>query len=407
MCSTPSAVVEEVLNGVGGVDEEILALVDLAGLVEAALVERVGRFDAAEGYKAEGAYSFACWLAARADVGRSEAGSLARFARQLARMRDTATAVAEGKLSVAKARLLAGVVNDRTREVFDEHESFLIDNLQGLDVEACKLVLGEWKRMADPDGPDPGDPGRNWARMTNGWGDRWHLEADLDPVTGALVNSVLQALVDRMHKDGRFTDRDLSGGQQLAEALPEMAMRASGPHPDQPSVSPDIVVVVPVEHLLNDQPDAFQPGPELLGTGPLAVSDVYRLAMLGTISTMVIDGQGRPLHLGRKQRLASADQWIALRVRDVGCVIPGCDRPADWCSAHHLDWWERDGGSTDLANLCLVCTAHHHLIHDLGWTLHHDTHGTWQLTRPDGTTPQPPRYPNHHRRPRARARPPV
>ncbi len=32
-------------------------------------------FDAAEQYKDGGAYSFACWLAARADVSRSDAGS--------------------------------------------------------------------------------------------------------------------------------------------------------------------------------------------------------------------------------------------------------------------------------------------------------------------------------------------
>ena len=121
---------------------------------------------------------------------------------------------------------------------------------------------------------------------------------------------------------------------------------------------------------------------------------------------MTVDGLGRPLHLGRKQRLASADQWIALTVRDGGCVAPGCDRPPGWCEAHHLAWWERDNGTTDLSNLALTCSHHHHLIHDDGWTLHPQPDGIWQLTRPDGTIVDPPRYPGNDGQ-RARAGPPA
>ncbi len=400
MCSSASAAVEDVLAGVGGLGEEILALVDLADRVEAALVERVGVFDAAEGYAGDGAYSLACWLRARADVSRTDGSRLVRLARLLRTMPITEAAVEEGKLSVAKARLLAGVVNDRTRERFDQDEAFLVDQVQGLDVEGARIALGYWKRLADTDGPDPGDPTRNWAKMTRGWDDRWHLEGDFDSVNGTIISGVLRAIVDRMHQDGAFTDRTTTTSQRDAEAIVEMAMRSSGPHPDKPSVRPDIVIVVPHD-TLTGAPDPLAPGPELVGAGPLTLHDVFRLALLGTVSTMVLDSQGRPLHLGRKQRLATADQWLALRVRDRGCVAPGCDRPAEWCSAHHLAWWDRDGGLTDLPNLCLVCTAHHHLIHDQSWTLSQVPDGTWQLTRPDGTTVDPPRYPGHHSRPRA------
>ena len=129
----------------------------------------------------------------------------------------------------------------------------------------------------------------------------------------------------------------------------------------------------------------------MIGTGPITLTDVARLALLGTVSTLTLDADGRPLHLGRAQRLASPAQWIALHARDHGCVIPGCDRSASWCQAHHLAWWDRDRGTTDLENLCLVCTAHHHLIHDQNWTLEQAA-GTWRLTRPDCTTIDPPRY---------------
>ncbi|CAA9217075.1 MAG: hypothetical protein AVDCRST_MAG76-476 [uncultured Acidimicrobiales bacterium] len=406
MCSTVTTALEEVLGALGGADEEILALVDMRDRVEAALVERVGVFDATEGWAADGAYSFPCWLRARADVSRGESLQLGRFARTLRSMPATEAAVEAGKLSVAKARLLAGVINERTRARFDDQEAFLVDQVQGLDVDGAAVALRYWKRLADTDGPDPADPTRNRASMTKGWDDRWHLDADLDPVSGAVVSAVLDAIAEKMHQDGRFSGRDEipSRARRTAESLVEMATRASGPHPDQPAVHPDIVVVVPVERLTENQPDPFAPPAELVGTGPVALDDVLRLSLLGTVSTMAIDGDGRPLNLGRKQRLATPDQWIALNVRDRGCVAPGCDRPAGFCQAHHLAWWDRDLGATDLANLCLVCSHHHHLIHDQGWTLQPRTDGTWNLTRPDHSTVDPPRYPRSQSpRPTARA----
>jgi len=167
------------------------------------------------------------------------------------------------------------------------------------------------------------------------------------------VNAVLDAIVERMHHDGRFTDRTPTAGrpQQLAEGLHEMAHRASGTRPDQPAVHPDIVVLVPLERLTEPAPDPFAPPAELVGTGPVSIDDVSPPRRPRFLSTMTIDADGRPLNLARRQRLATSEQWIALRARDRGCVAPGCDRKAGWCQAHHLAWWDRDGGATDLANL--------------------------------------------------------
>lgn len=376
----------------GGAAEEILVLVELIDRAQAVLIDRVGLFDASEGWAADGEYSFACWLRARADVTRAESRQLGRFARTLRTMPHTEEAVRGGKLSVAKARLLAGVVNERTAERFAEQESFLVDQVKRLSVDDAKTALDYWKRLADTDGPDPADPTRNWARLSPGYGGRWHLEADLDQVSGAMVKTVLDAIIDRMHQDGRFAD--LAGaentcGRRMADGFVEMAERAAGAGPDQPAVHPDVVVVVPLG-ALTDAEDPFDP-PTILGGGPITVAEVFRLALLGTVSTLTVDQQGRPLNLGRKQRLASSNQWIAAAVRDRGCVAPGCDRPAAWCQLHHLRWWSH-GGATDLSNLACACSHHHHLIHDEGWNLEAQGDGSWRLLRPDGTTLDQPRY---------------
>ena len=48
--------------------------------------------------------------------------------------------------------------------------------------------------------------------------------------------------------------------------------------------------------------------------------------------------------------------------RDGGCRFPGCNRPVRFCDAHHIRYW-RHGGTTDYGNLVLLCSRHHHLVH--------------------------------------------
>ncbi len=66
-------------------------------------------------------------------------------------------------------------------------------------------------------------------------------------------------------------------------------------------------------------------------------------------------------------------------LRDGGCVI--CNARPSGCEAHHVVWVEH-GGPTDLDNLVLPCSHHHHLIHDVGWRLRQDSTGRWTLDPP-------------------------
>jgi len=49
-----------------------------------------------------------------------------------------------------------------------------------------------------------------------------------------------------------------------------------------------------------------------------------------------------------------------------------------------VQWWEHLG-PTDLANLIPLCEAHHHLVHEGGWTLSLKPDRTITLRRPDGS----------------------
>ncbi len=46
--------------------------------------------------------------------------------------------------------------------------------------------------------------------------------------------------------------------------------------------------------------------------------------------------------------------------------------------------WVTHGGATDLDNLVLVCTRHHHRLHQPGWQAKLLPDATFEVTQPDG-----------------------
>lgn len=52
-----------------------------------------------------------------------------------------------------------------------------------------------------------------------------------------------------------------------------------------------------------------------------------------------------------------------------------------WLVVHHVEWWSM-GGATDLANLVLLCAAHHRAVHDRGWRLEPAGLGRWTFHAP-------------------------
>ncbi|MGD9705863.1 MAG: HNH endonuclease signature motif containing protein, partial [Acidimicrobiia bacterium] len=63
----------------------------------------------------------------------------------------------------------------------------------------------------------------------------------------------------------------------------------------------------------------------------------------------------------------------------------GCEIPAWRCDAHHIHTWT-DGGATNMANLVLLCSYHHHLLHRSGWAAKLLPDNTFHVTLPNGTT---------------------
>jgi hypothetical protein len=124
---------------------------------------------------------------------------------------------------------------------------------------------------------------------------------------------------------------------------------------------------------------------------PISIETVERIACESGTVQLDFDEAGRPLDLGREQRLYSKRQRIALASAQGGCLFGDCDRPPSWCEAHHSRHWKRDQGETNILDGVLLCRYHHLLVHNNGWEIVRDDTGFWLIPPRDVDPEQRPR----------------
>jgi hypothetical protein len=108
-----------------------------------------------------------------------------------------------------------------------------------------------------------------------------------------------------------------------------------------------------------------------------------RLACDATLVVALDDDVGHTMYEGRARRDPTPTQRRELWRRDRHCRFPGC-RNATFVNPHHLRWWKRDNGKTDLDNLALLCEHHHGLVHSKAWKLEGDANGELRFVGPSG-----------------------
>ena len=101
---------------------------------------------------------------------------------------------------------------------------------------------------------------------------------------------------------------------------------------------------------------------------------------------MLFNSKGQCLDAGREQRLFSWAQRMALAERDGGCAK--CHAPISHCIAHHIRWWHRDAGPTDISNGVLLCVRCHTQIHRDGWSIDVDENNHVWFTPPRELDPE-------------------
>ena len=199
----------------------------------------------------------------------------------------------------------------------------------------------------------------------------WDLQALLPDEHGEALATALDAFRTFDPPDTPIAE-ERSPQQRTADAITDLvgAVLRDGRSPRSGGVLPQLNIVVPLEAL---DPDGTAVG-ELAHGGVLSPRAIERLLCDANLRRLVTHGDSRVLDVGRRRRQWSVAQRQALRVRDGGCRGPGCDRPPAWTHAHHLVPWSQDG-PTSVDNGLLLCSFHHHQVHEGGWkvTLDLDT----------------------------------
>ena len=121
---------------------------------------------------------------------------------------------------------------------------------------------------------------------------------------------------------------------------------------------------------------------EIEGCGNVSAETSRRLACDAGVVYWQEDSDGNTLNIGRKSRSVSPALRRALQRRDGCCRFPGCVGTR-FLHAHHIIHWA-DGGETSLANLVLLCSHHHRLVHEGGYGVGMRPGGQPVFTHPDG-----------------------
>jgi Domain of unknown function (DUF222)/HNH endonuclease len=160
-----------------------------------------------------------------------------------------------------------------------------------------------------------------------------------------------------------------------------------------------VVVHVDAATLAHDEEGACE-----LEHGPALAPETARRLGCDASVVRILERDGRPLSIGRKARALSPALRRALRSRDRTCRFPGCGQHR-FLDAHHIRHWAQ-GGRTDLSNLIQLCSHHHRLVHEGGYSVERRGGAAVLFRRPDGrTVPSVPSAPRGRGR-RAPAPPP-
>lgn len=128
----------------------------------------------------------------------------------------------------------------------------------------------------------------------------------------------------------------------------------------------------------------------------LTTESVSRMLCDAVLRRITLDDREVPINVGRRYRTATDAQWAATKAIYDSCGWDRCRRPIGWCQLHHINHWE-DGGRTDLCQMVPLCSHHHHLVHDGGWSIGLLDDRRLEIYRPDGqlyaVTPPPTRRP--------------
>lgn len=361
-------------------DELIRAIdADHAGISRAqrGLLQLIAEGDRLDVWRGSGARDMAHWVAIRHGISEWKARRWVDAAHALEGLPRIAEAFASGLLGIDK-------VVELTRFATPDTETRLLSWAAEVSSACVRRTADLEARRSIAEARDA-DRDRTLSWWWFDEGRRFGLEAELPAADGAVVARALERLADRVPvKPGE--EGVVHADARRADAL--LALASARLAADRDAERATVVVHAPLDALVSEDR-----GCELEGGGTVHPETARRLLCTARVQAVVENGAREALGIGRMSREPTAWMMRQLRYRDPECRFPGCGARR-FTQAHHIVWWER-GGRTDLDNLVRVCSFHHKLVHEYGWTIRRDPNATTSWFRPDGSRyragPAPPR----------------
>ncbi|GLJ69757.1 hypothetical protein J2S40_001520 [Nocardioides luteus] len=354
------------------------------------------RLLAASGDIAEetGAKDVSGWMRTELLVDKGVARSQVNLAASLAKYELVAAGLADGVLSQDKARVITKALDQietdpaASTEDLLLAEKLLVEHATWWTANELKVAGKRILLMVDPDRFEEAEAKalqreeENAQRRTffqsrdNGDG-TVEIQARVSRAVGLRLRTMLDSLAQprkwSAEEKGRKAPYDRLLGQAFARVIETYDVENLPRHGGHATT---VFVTMSLEELRKDLATAS------LGFDgeKITAAEARRMACNADLVPVVLGTDSEVLDLGRTARLAHPIQHRALRLRDKCCQAEDCDSPAAWTEAHHLKPWG-EGGTTDLANMVLLCPRDHHRIHDPNYTYDRLPDGQIRFTR--------------------------
>ena len=326
-----------------------------------------------------------------------DAKRMAKVAERLPDLPKVAEALAEGEITVDHAKAMADAADKVGPKVVDSDPTLLEEATRsGPDGFARKARDWSNEKLIEA-GIDILERQRR-AREAKLWVDKRSgmgmIFAKLPAAQFAHLQQAADAhyleLLRRDSGDGRHPDRVRTPAQRMADVLFELLTNLDpatgeilgGNAGPRAKASTQVIVVAEQGVVDGTSPHGRC---EIIGVGPVPREILRTLSPDTELAGLIYDRAGRPLWLGRNQRLANAAQRLAVAVRDGGCFQ--CGAPMHRCELHHIQEWHRDRGPTDIGNLVAVCRRHHKWLETGNLVVRPDPNGGYQAVPRDGQPP--------------------
>jgi hypothetical protein len=390
-------------------DERVGVLSAQIHALSAELVDTLAELDGIGGWHGQGFRTYAHWLSVRAGFVPAEAQRLTGVATRVDRVPSLMADARRGLVSV-------GMCGVAARLSTPENEATVAEIVRLCTPGQAMRVLGQYRRLdpaattpgepADPADPADGPAAADRATSDSSLEDEQAAEREeywsagfdddgmftgsfrLSPVRGELVRQAMEASRRSGERASTGAHRVGTGDEDTVEdtdrqarlSTPEVVERMARMAIDEAErsgaraplgerflvhVTVDVAVLARIVGIVLDP---MVPTPVRLGDrchivgGPSLTDAEAATVVCEAAAQVLVEDAGVPLWLGNEVRLATRQQRRALRTRSGGCQFPGC-RQTRHVQAHHVVFHGANG-SSGLDNFVLLCTFHHHRLHE-------------------------------------------